>query len=537
MEHRPLDIVEMGTVDYDITHYQPVLYRAESVAEVVDTVGGFFETCTDESIAELQQSPRPRLTRGDANGKHRHHGGTRPPDRLHAAQRHRPRRALRRQRAPRPPTSCTHAYGFTEVAYRGLETGARDARLARPRAGPRAARASPGHCARTPTSPRTTRATATASRRSRCRSPTSTRLRARRRAAAPPASREPYDRDRRARQRPRLAEIAAYGDTCTASSTATTTRAPSCPATAPRRARHERRAVLMAIDHIVGNVELGAMDAWVGYYEQVFGMTEMIHFSDEAISTEYSALMSQGRHERQRADQVPDQRAGRGQAQVADRRVPRVLRGRRGAAHRARDARHRRHASPSCRRAASSSCARPTPTTTTSPTASARSTRTSPTCSASGSSSTATTRATCCRSSPSRSATGRRSSSRSSSATGPRASARATSRRSSRRSSASRTSGGTSDALRARSGASRPSATPRCARTGRLLVEEVMGYEGFSGNESILYHLHSPCRARRGRGVHADRARGVGARRARPPAHRHPRRWPRAATRSPVAAC
>jgi homogentisate 1,2-dioxygenase len=29
---------------------------------------------------------------------------------------------------------------------------------------------------------------------------------------------------------------------------------------------------------------------------------------------------------------------------------------------------------------------------------------------------------------------------------------------------------------------------------GRLLVEEVMGYEGFSGNESILYHLQSPCR-------------------------------------------
>src|SRR3954464_7995461 len=31
-------------------------------------------------------------------------------------------------------------------------------------------------------------------------------------------------------------------------------------------------------------------------------------------------------------------------------------------------------------------------------------------------------------------------------------------------------------------------------RDGRLLVEEVMGYEGFSGNESILYHLQSPCR-------------------------------------------
>ncbi len=29
---------------------------------------------------------------------------------------------------------------------------------------------------------------------------------------------------------------------------------------------------------------------------------------------------------------------------------------------------------------------------------------------------------------------------------------------------------------------------------GRLLVEEVLGFEGFSGNESILYHLQSPCR-------------------------------------------
>ena len=34
------------------------------------------------------------------------------------------------------------------------------------------------------------------------------------------------------------------------------------------------------------------MDKWVEFYEQVFGMTEMLHFSDEDISTEYSALMS-----------------------------------------------------------------------------------------------------------------------------------------------------------------------------------------------------------------------------------------------------
>jgi 4-hydroxyphenylpyruvate dioxygenase len=49
---------------------------------------------------------------------------------------------------------------------------------------------------------------------------------------------------------------------------------------------------LLAIDHVVGNVELGRMEHWVGFYERVFGMTEMLHFSDEDISTEYSALMS-----------------------------------------------------------------------------------------------------------------------------------------------------------------------------------------------------------------------------------------------------
>ena len=49
---------------------------------------------------------------------------------------------------------------------------------------------------------------------------------------------------------------------------------------------------LLQFDHIVGNVELGQMDHWVEFYERVFGMTEMIHFSDEDIATEYSALMS-----------------------------------------------------------------------------------------------------------------------------------------------------------------------------------------------------------------------------------------------------
>ncbi len=50
--------------------------------------------------------------------------------------------------------------------------------------------------------------------------------------------------------------------------------------------------LLKGIDHVVGNVELGRMEEWVAYYERVFGFTEMIRFTDQDISTEYSALMS-----------------------------------------------------------------------------------------------------------------------------------------------------------------------------------------------------------------------------------------------------
>jgi 4-hydroxyphenylpyruvate dioxygenase len=49
---------------------------------------------------------------------------------------------------------------------------------------------------------------------------------------------------------------------------------------------------LVAIDHIVGNVQLGKMNHWVDYYHQVMGFRQLIHFDDKDISTEYSALMS-----------------------------------------------------------------------------------------------------------------------------------------------------------------------------------------------------------------------------------------------------
>jgi 4-hydroxyphenylpyruvate dioxygenase len=46
------------------------------------------------------------------------------------------------------------------------------------------------------------------------------------------------------------------------------------------------------IDHVVANVEEGTLEQWVGYYERVLGFDQLVHFSDDAISTEYSALMS-----------------------------------------------------------------------------------------------------------------------------------------------------------------------------------------------------------------------------------------------------
>jgi 4-hydroxyphenylpyruvate dioxygenase len=49
---------------------------------------------------------------------------------------------------------------------------------------------------------------------------------------------------------------------------------------------------LMYVDHCVGNVELGAMNKWVAFYEHVLGFYNLISFDDKAISTEYSALMS-----------------------------------------------------------------------------------------------------------------------------------------------------------------------------------------------------------------------------------------------------
>jgi 4-hydroxyphenylpyruvate dioxygenase len=95
----------------------------------------------------------------------------------------------------------------------------------------------------------------------------------------------------------RIAEIATYGDTVHRFVDRSEYDGPFLPGFAQVSGERGHNAeeedpMLLTIDHIVGNVELGSMETWVKHYQEVFGMTEMIHFSDEAISTEYSALMS-----------------------------------------------------------------------------------------------------------------------------------------------------------------------------------------------------------------------------------------------------
>jgi phenylalanine-4-hydroxylase len=52
-EIRPLDISAMGTTEYDITQYQPVLFGGRSLQDVLDVVGGFFATFDDAAHARI----------------------------------------------------------------------------------------------------------------------------------------------------------------------------------------------------------------------------------------------------------------------------------------------------------------------------------------------------------------------------------------------------------------------------------------------------------------------------------------------------
>ena len=99
---------------------------------------------------------------------------------------------------------------------------------------------------------------------------------------------------------------------------------------------------LQYIDHMVGNVGWGQMNAWVDFYRDVMGFQLYQHFDDKDISTEYSALMSKVMSNGNGRVKFPDQRAGRGQQEIADRRVSGVLQRPRRAAYRHGHRRHHR---------------------------------------------------------------------------------------------------------------------------------------------------------------------------------------------------
>ncbi|HVT68353.1 MAG TPA: 4-hydroxyphenylpyruvate dioxygenase, partial [Trebonia sp.] len=97
----------------------------------------------------------------------------------------------------------------------------------------------------------------------------------------------------------RTAAIAAYGDTRHTLVDRSRYDGPYLPGYVARGSAVSRAAggrpaerAFQAVDHVVGNVELGRMDEWVEFYHRVMGFTNMAEFIGDDIATEYSALMS-----------------------------------------------------------------------------------------------------------------------------------------------------------------------------------------------------------------------------------------------------
>ncbi|WP_305787522.1 4-hydroxyphenylpyruvate dioxygenase [Symbioplanes lichenis] len=100
----------------------------------------------------------------------------------------------------------------------------------------------------------------------------------------------------------RIATIGAYGDTLHSLIDRSQYDGPFLPGFVTRDPIVDRSAAVaaglqpkryfQAVDHVVGNVELGRMDEWVEFYRRVMGFTNMAEFIGDDIATDYSALMS-----------------------------------------------------------------------------------------------------------------------------------------------------------------------------------------------------------------------------------------------------
>ena len=101
----------------------------------------------------------------------------------------------------------------------------------------------------------------------------------------------PYDRTDQ-HGRIRRAKIRAYGDTLHSFISMADYNGPFLPGYQVRR-QPAAGAGLERVDHVVGNVENGRMNDWGTYYNKVLGFHQFMSFDDKDISTEFSALRSQ----------------------------------------------------------------------------------------------------------------------------------------------------------------------------------------------------------------------------------------------------
>lgn len=90
-----------------------------------------------------------------------------------------------------------------------------------------------------------------------------------------------------------MAAIKTYGDTIHTLVERSAYKGPFLPGYEARKSVYPFQSVgLQYVDHCVGNVELGTMNQWVKFYQDVMGFKLLITFDDNDISTEYTALMS-----------------------------------------------------------------------------------------------------------------------------------------------------------------------------------------------------------------------------------------------------
>jgi 4-hydroxyphenylpyruvate dioxygenase len=89
----------------------------------------------------------------------------------------------------------------------------------------------------------------------------------------------------------RMAAIATYGETRHTLVDRSRYSGPYLPGYVEKTGRPRKR-LFQAVDHCVGNVELGKMDYWVEFYNRVMGFVNMAEFVGDDIATDYSALMS-----------------------------------------------------------------------------------------------------------------------------------------------------------------------------------------------------------------------------------------------------